>query len=145
MQPTMPTDQLQKLIRTLSIRQRWTTALVVVLVAGGVYGFSRWESEANFRPLYTGLSPEDAGMVVQKLKESSTPYRLLNNGATIAVPDEKVAELRLEMAGAGLPKNGRIGFELFDKTNFGITEFAEHVNYRRALEGELERSVMSVA
>jgi flagellar M-ring protein FliF len=145
MQPTMPTDQLVRLMRTLSMRQRVTTALVVVMVAGGVYAFSQWERESGFRPLYTGLSPEDAGMVVQKLKESSTPYRLLNNGATIAVPDDKVAELRLEMAGAGLPKNGRIGFELFDKTNFGITEFAEHVNYRRALEGELERSVMSVA
>jgi flagellar M-ring protein FliF len=127
------------------MRQRWTTALVVVMVAAGVYAFSQWERESGFRPLYTGLSPEDAGMVVQKLKESSTSYRLLNGGATIAVPDDKVAELRLEMAGAGLPKNGRIGFELFDKTNFGITEFAEHVNYRRALEGELERSVMSVA
>jgi flagellar M-ring protein FliF len=141
----MPTDQLARLLRTLSIRQRWTTAVVVVMVAAGVFAFSRWEREAGFRPLYNGLSPEDAGMVVQKLKENGTPYRLLNNGATIAVPDEKVAELRLEMAGAGLPKNGRIGFELFDKTNFGITEFAEHVNYRRALEGELERSVMSVA
>lgn len=141
----MPTDQLARLIRTLSIRQRWTTAAVVVMVAAGVFAFSRWEREAGFRPLYNGLSPEDAGMVVQKLKENGTPYRLLNNGATIAVPDEKVPELRLEMAGAGLPKNGRIGFELFDKTNFGITEFAEHVNYRRALEGELERSVMSLA
>src|SRR5580700_1713862 len=106
----MPTDQLARLIRTLSIRQRWTTAVVVVMVAAGVFAFSRWERETGFRPLYNGLSPEDAGMVVQKLKESSTPYRLLNNGATIAVPDEKVAELRLEMAGAGLPKNGRIGF-----------------------------------
>ena len=56
------------------------------------------------------------------------------------VPSAKVAELRLEMAAAGLPKTGRIGFELFDKTNFGATEFAEHINYRRALEGELERT-----
>ena len=83
--------------------------------------------------------------MVQKLKESGTPYRLSNNGTTISVPEEKVAELRLEMAGAGVPKSGRIGFEIFDKTNFGMTDFAEHVNYRRALEGELERSVMAVA
>ena len=83
--------------------------------------------------------------MVQKLKESGTPYRLSNNGATVSVPEERVAELRLEMAGAGVPKSGRIGFEIFDKTNFGMTDFAEHVNYRRALEGELERSVMSVA
>ncbi len=61
------------------------------------------------------------------------------------VPEARVAELRLEMAGLGLPKTGRIGFEIFDKTNFGITDFAEHVNYRRAVEGELERSVMALA
>ena len=68
-----------------------------------------------------------------------------SNNSTISVPEDKVAELRLEMAGAGVPKNGRIGFEIFDKTNFGMTDFAEHINYRRALEGELERSVMSIA
>lgn len=145
MTPNMPTDQIARLIRTLSVRQRWTTAFAVILVAAGVYAFSRFEQEAGFRPLYNGLSPEDAALVVQKLKESGTAYRLNNNGATVLVPEDRVAEVRLEMAGAGLPKNGRIGFELFDKTNFGITEFAEHVNYRRALEGELERSVMSVA
>jgi flagellar M-ring protein FliF len=145
MSPSIPTDQLTRLVKTLSMRQRWTTAIVVVLVAAGVYAFSQWQREAGFRPLYNGLSAEDAALVVQKLKESSTPYRLANNGATVMVPEDRVAEMRLEMAGAGLPKNGRIGFELFDKTNFGITEFAEHVNYRRALEGELERSVMSVA
>ena len=70
--------------------------------------------------------------------------RLSENGTTILAPSARVAELRLEMASAGLPKSGRIGFELFDKTNFGATEFSEHVNYRRALEGELERSVMSL-
>ena len=61
------------------------------------------------------------------------------------VPSAHLAELRLTMAAAGLPKTGRIGFELFDKTNLGATEFTEHINYRRALEGELERSVMSLA
>jgi flagellar M-ring protein FliF len=140
-----PTDQISNLIRTLNVRQRWTTAIAVVLIAAGVVVFTRWEQEAGFQPLYNELSAEDAAAVLQKLKESGTPYRLSSNSAIISVPQDRVAELRLEMAGAGLPKNGRIGFELFDKTNFGITEFAEHVNYRRALEGELERSVMSVA
>ncbi len=111
----------------------------------GMYGFLRWQRESNFRPLFTDLAAEDAAPVLQKLKEDGVDYRLANNGATISVPEDRVAELRLEMAGAGLPKSGRLGFEIFDKANFGITEFAEHVNYRRALEGELERSVMSVA
>ena len=58
------------------------------------------------------------------------------------VPSAKLAESRLALAAAGLPKTGRIGFELFDKSNFGATDFVEHINYKRALEGELERSVM---
>jgi flagellar M-ring protein FliF len=141
----MPTEQLNKLLRALTIQQRWTIGVVSVLVLAGIYGFMRWERDASFRPLFTDLAAEDAGPVVQKLKEEGVAYRLSNNGGTISVPDDRVAELRLEMAGAGLPKSGRLGFELFDKSNFGITEFAEHVNYRRALEGELERSVMSVS
>ena len=116
-----------------------------MLVAGGIYGLTQWQREAGFRPLYTtALAPEDAALVVQQLKESGVPYRLSANGTIISVPEDKVAELRLDMAAAGLPKSGRIGFEIFDKTNLGMTDFAEHVNYRRALEGELERSVMAL-
>ncbi len=141
----MPKNQITRLLRALTVQQRWTIGIASVLLVAGIYGFLRWEREANFRPLFTDLAPEDAGPVVQKLKEEGVSFRLSSNGGTISVPDDRVAELRLDMAGAGLPKSGRLGFELFDKANFGITEFAEHVNYRRALEGELERSVMSVA
>ena len=138
-------DQIKRLITALSARQRWTILAVALIAAGGIYGLSHWQEESGFRPLYTSLSQEDAAVVVQKLKESGAAFRLAPNGSTISVQEDKVAELRLEMAAAGVPKNGRIGFEIFDKTNFGMTDFAEHVNYRRALEGELERSVMSVA
>jgi flagellar M-ring protein FliF len=127
----------------LSVGQQIAILVVALAIGGGVMFFTRYEREASFRPLYASLSQEDASQVVQKLKESGVQYRL--NGGTIEVPEEKVAELRLELAGAGLPKTGRIGFEIFDKTNFGMTDFAEKVNYRRAVEGELERSVMSMA
>jgi flagellar M-ring protein FliF len=138
-------DQFKRLAGNFSVGQRWTILIAGILVVLGVYALVNWERERDFRPLYTSLSPEDASVIVQKLKESATPFRLTSNGTTVSVPEEKVAELRLEMAGAGVPKSGRIGFEIFDKTNFGMTDFAEHVNYRRALEGELERSVMTVA
>ena len=108
-------------------------------------GFVHWKHEGDFRPLYTSMAPEDAAGVVQKLKETGVEYRLSDNGGTVMVPSEKLAESRLALAAAGLPKTGRIGFELFDKSNFGATEFVEHINYKRALEGELERSVMSLA
>ncbi len=129
----------------MSLRQRITILVVAVAVVALGFGLSHYREETDFRPLYTGLSPEDAGAVVAKMKETGSPFRLSENGTTVLAPSAKVAELRLELASAGLPKTGRIGFELFDKTNFGATEFAEHVNYRRALEGELERSIMSLS
>ena len=138
-------EQLKRLLATLSTSQRWTILVAAVLISAGLYSLVHWQQESAFRPLYTTLAPEDASLVIQKLKEGSTEYRLSNNGTTVSVPEDKVAELRLEMAAAGVPKSGRIGFEIFDKTNFGMTDFAEHINYRRAVEGELERSVMALA
>jgi flagellar M-ring protein FliF len=122
----------------------WTIVIVAALVSGGIFELSQWQREAGFRPLYATMAPEDAALVVQHLKESGVAYRISATGNVISVPEERVAELRLEMASAGLPKSGRIGFEIFDKTNLGMTDFAEHINYRRALEGELERSVMAI-
>src|SRR5579864_4021408 len=138
-------DQLKKLLSSLPGRQLWTIVICTVAVGVGIMAFSRWQRESGMRPLYTSLSPEDASAMVQKLREGGVDYRISENGTTVLVPEQRVAELRLEMAGLGLPKTGRIGFEIFDKTNFGITDFAEHVNYRRAVEGELERSIMALA
>ena len=136
---------MKKLLAHLSVGQRITIVAVALLAGAGIYALVRWQHEADFRPLFTGLAPEDAAGIVQKLKESGVEYELPEVGRTVLVPSEKLAELRINLAAAGLPKSGRIGFELFDKTNLGATEFTEHVNYRRALEGELERSVMSLA
>jgi flagellar M-ring protein FliF len=134
-----------KLLANLGLKQRITILVAVLLAGGGLFALLRWKREADFKPLFTEMAAEDAGAVVQKLKEAGVPYRLSENGATVMVPSDRIAEWRLGMAAAGLPKSGRIGFELFDKANFGATEFTEHINFRRALEGELERSVMSLA
>jgi len=136
---------MKTILANLTLRQRVTIGLIVVAVAAGMYALVHWQKEADFRPLYTGLAPEDAGAIVQKLKESGIEYRLPESGGVVMVPSARLAELRLIMATAGLPRSGRIGFELFDKANLGATEFTEHVNYRRALEGELERSIISLA
>jgi flagellar M-ring protein FliF len=138
-------DQVKKLLAALNPRQLATIAIVAIAVVAGVIALSRWQRENGLKPLYTGLAPEDASAIVQKLHENGVDYKISANGTELLVPEDKVPELRLEMAGLGLPKTGRIGFEIFDKTNFGITDFAEHVNYRRALEGELERSVMAIS
>jgi flagellar M-ring protein FliF len=138
-------NQISKLISALSLRQRFTIIAVAAIVAASFYYLSHWRTESDFRPVYTSLSPEDAASIVAKMKETGTQYRLSEDGTSVLAPSVRVAELRLEMASAGLPKSGRIGFELFDKNNLGVTEFAEHVNYARALEGELERSITSLA
>jgi flagellar M-ring protein FliF len=138
-------DQAKKLLGALTARQLTSIVIAAIAVVGAVMGLSRWQRESGMRPLYTGLAPEDASAIVQKLREAGVDYKISSNGTELFAPEDRVPELRLQMAGSGLPKTGRIGFEIFDKTNFGITDFAEHVNYRRALEGELERSIMAIS
>jgi flagellar M-ring protein FliF len=136
--------QFKDLYSRLSWTQRTMLALIAVGVGAGLFALERWNDERDFKPLVSGLAAEDAGAVTAKLKEAGVDYRLKDEGATILVASARVADVRLELASAGLPRSGRIGFELFDKTNFGASEFAEQVNYHRAIEGELERSVMSL-
>src|SRR6266404_4843892 len=129
-----------QIFRRLTPTQLVWLMVAAVAVIGGIAGLAHWNQERDFKPLFTGLAPEDAGPLLAKLRESGAEYRLADGGSAVLVPSGRVAELRLDMAAAGLPKSGRIGFELFDKANFGASEFAEQVNYHRAIEGELERS-----
>ena len=138
-------DQIRNLINDLTIVQRISIVTAVLVAAGAIAALLHYHHEGEFRPLYTAMAAEDAAPVVQKLKESGVEYRLTDGGSVVMVPSERLAESRLTLAAAGLPKSGRIGFELFDKTNFGATELVEHINHQRALEGELERSVLSMA
>jgi len=138
-------EQLRKFAGSLSIRQRLTILASAVLAILVLTAFLHWNRERDFKPLYSNLSAEDAGAVLAKLRENGIEYRVRDADSTILVPSERLAELRLQMATVGIPKSGRIGYELFDKTNLGITDFTEQINYHRAVEGELERSVMAIA
>jgi len=138
-------DQFKSLINGLTLMQRATVVVAVLIAGAGIYAIVHYRHEGDFRTLYSAMAPEDAAQVVQKLKEAGVDYRLAENGGTVQVPSSRLADSRLTLASAGLPKSGRIGFELFDKTSFGATELVEHINYQRALEGELERSIMSMA
>lgn len=94
--------------------------------------------------LFANMDRDDASSVVAKLKEMKVPYRLEGDGAIIEVPESQARELRLELAGAGLPRGGAVGFESFDKMRLGATEFEQRILYRRALEGELSRTIGSL-
>lgn len=103
-----------------------------------------WANTPSYSVAYTGLSEADASQIVQKLDENNIPYQLKNSG-TIEVPNDQVYSTRLLMAREGLPQSSTVGYELFDGTNtLGMTEFSQQINYQRAIEGELERTIGSL-
>ncbi|QXE90265.1 flagellar M-ring protein FliF [Geomonas subterranea] len=102
-------------------------------------------NKTDYRPLFANLNSDDAGEIVKKLKEQKVPYQIAADGKAILVPSDKVYDLRLSMASDGLPQGGGVGYEIFDRKNFGMTEFVQKLNYQRALQGELSRTISQIA
>ena len=100
-----------------------------------------WAKSPDYRTLYSNLYDQDGGAIVTQLTQMNVPYRFADGSGAIEVPADKVQELRLKLAQQGLPKGGAVGFELLDQEKFGISQFSEQVNYQRALEGELARTI----
>ncbi|MBA4181851.1 MAG: flagellar M-ring protein FliF [Anaerolinea sp.] len=98
-------------------------------------------SSPNFVVAYSGMDPADSAAIADQLEKDGVPYEIGGGGATVSVPANKVAETRIKLAQAGLPKGGSVGLEIFDKTNFGATDFVQQVNFQRGMEGELARSI----
>ncbi|MGE0463721.1 MAG: flagellar basal-body MS-ring/collar protein FliF [Vicinamibacterales bacterium] len=145
MSPDQLLAHLKRLTSTLTPRQIASLAGVFVAVVGVVAGSAYWVNAPSYVLLYSDLDAESAAAVTARLKGQEIPYVLEEGGRAIRVPAERVDELRLDLASQGLPTTGRIGFEIFDRTAFGTTEFLEHVNYRRGLEGELARTIGTIA
>ncbi|WP_319576289.1 flagellar basal-body MS-ring/collar protein FliF [uncultured Desulfobacter sp.] len=122
------------------VRKLLLGGLVLVVVAGFITMFV-WANKMPYKVAYSGLSQEDAAAVVEILKSSNTPYRLTGDGTTILVPDAMVYDVRLTMAKEGIPKGAGVGYEIFDKSEFGTTEFVQKINKKRALQGELARTI----
>ncbi|OAJ64288.1 flagellar basal-body MS-ring/collar protein FliF [Paraburkholderia ginsengiterrae] len=119
----------------------FAVALLVAVVAG----LFLWSRAPDYKVLYSNLSDRDGGAIIAALQQANIPYKFSDAGGAILVPSEQVHEMRLRLASQGLPKSGSVGFELMDNQKFGISQFAEQVNYQRALEGELERTVESIS
>jgi len=118
--------------------------ILLALAAAGVLalGFLFFvQGHSDYGVLFTNLTQDDAGAIVTKLKEKKTPYRIENGGTAILVPKSDMYELRLLLASEGLPKGGGVGFEIFDRQNLGVTDFVQRLNYQRALQGELARTI----
>src|SRR5690606_10957624 len=99
-------------------------------------------NEPNYAVLYTNLSEEDAAKVVDELNSQKIVYKIEDNGRTIKVAKEKLYDVRLDLAGKGIPGSGVLGYEIFDNNTMGMSEFMQKLNYKRALEGELARTIM---
>jgi len=136
---------LKRLGSTLTPKQIVTLVLVFLGVVGLTVGTAYWINAPQYSLLFADMDAESAASVVSRLKSEKVDYQLDEGGRTIRVPSNRVDELRLDFAAQGMPASGRIGFEIFDRTAFGTTEFLEHVNYRRALEGELARTIGTIA
>jgi flagellar M-ring protein FliF len=136
--------QLQAMWTSLSNAKRIALVLGTVGVMCAVLLIAFLDGRENYTVLFADLSPDDAQAISAKLKELKVPAELEGAGTAILVPEARVRELRLELAGEGLPRGGGVGFELFDKTHLGTTEFEQRINNRRALEGELARTIDTI-
>jgi flagellar M-ring protein FliF len=134
-------EQFLTVLRAMPTSKKITMIVVSGVVLAGFAVMFFWANKVDYQVLYSNLSSEDAGSIVEKLREKRIPYELSGGGSTVLVPAENVYELRLSLANEGMPSGGNVGFEIFDETNFSTTEFVQRLNYQRALQGELVRTI----
>ena len=127
----------------MSTTRRVGFLAALALVLGGFVALMLWLNKPDYQTLYSGLPQADSAQVVEQLKDLKIPYKLEADGTTIKVPQASLYEARLAMASSGLPKGGGVGFEVFNEVKIGTTDFVQKINYQRALQGELARTIAS--
>jgi len=142
--PNQLTGQLKEMAAGLSGKQRAILLGGALLTAALLIVFVKLIGKPEMKPLYTNMEPADAQALAARLSEKRIPNEISTDGKTVSVPADQLDAARLEMASREMPRSGRLGFELFDKLSWGQTEFDEKVNYQRALEGELERTIQTL-
>ncbi len=138
-------DRIGERIGRFSFNQK---VLLTALLAAGAISvviFSLWLQQEQKAVLFTNLAPEDAALALEELSKQDVEADLVNGGTTILVPESAVHRLRVDLAAKGVPSSGTVGFEIFDGKQYGLTEFLQNVNFKRALEGELTKTIESLA
>lgn len=131
-------------LRGFSGRQKLMMAVAALAVAGVIWLFTALLAQPPYAVLYKGLSPSDQQMLTQRLAAANVSFQISPDGTTLSVPASQVDRVRMQMAAQGLPRTGQMGWEIFDKPNWVGSDFDDQVNYQRALEGELERSILTL-
>ena len=134
-------SQFGEVFKSLPPSKKLSIIIVVAITLTSIGAFVVFVNQKEYRTLFSSLSTEDAGEIVAVLRGKKIPYKVSSTGDSILVPAECISELRLDLAVSGLPRGGGVGFEIFDNKNFGVTEFVQRLNYQRALQGELARTI----
>ena len=140
-----PITNMQQRFAKLPQKNKMGILIGVPLLIAVVASLLMWANQTSYRVLFSGLNDQDGGAIVEALTQMKVPYEFNTAGTAIIVPSEKVYDTRLALASQGLPKGSVSGFEAMDNQKLGITQFQEQVNYQRALEGELVRSIQSIS
>ena len=143
--PASPLAQVLENIRNLSQRQKLAAGAALAFGFALIVGVVLWSRQPDYSVLFSNLAEKDGGAVVASLQAQNVPYKFSENGSAILVPASQVHDLRLRLAAQGIPKGGLVGFELMETQKLGLSQFHEQVNYQRALEGELSRTISSIA
>jgi len=136
--------QVSDFMKGLSPGKKIAGGLTSVGIGIGLIVLFSWVGETTYKPLMSNLSPEDSSNIIRILREKKIPFRVDQSGRNISIPPESVGDLRLELAAMGLPQSSVAGYELFDKQSLGTTNFVQKVNQKRALEGELMRTINQI-
>lgn len=143
--PASPAAQALQRINELSQRQKLSAAAAIALAIAMLVGVWLWSRAPEYAVLFSNLEERDGGAIVTALQQQNVPYRLSPTGNAIMVPAETVHDIRLRLAAQGLPKGGLVGFEVMENQRLGVSQFLEQINFQRALEGELSRTVQSIS
>jgi len=141
--PGNPLERLRDAFNRLGAQQKIGFMVAVAAIIAVLVGTILWSQQPDWKVLFSNLGEKDGGAIVTLLEQQNIPHRMSDNGS-IMVPGTRVHEVRLKLASQGLPRGGMVGFELMENQKFGISQFAEQVNYQRGLEGELARTIMSI-
>jgi flagellar M-ring protein FliF len=129
----------------LGLNQRVSLAVAAIAVIGGLIAVVLWSRRPDYQLLYARLGDKDSAAVISYLQSQNIPHQITGGGANVSVPADRVYKLRMDLAGKGIPSGDGVGFEIFDKGQFGLSDFVQRTNYLRALQGELARTIGQLA